>query len=111
VIPGVLKTNDVVKRNVTQATCCSVCSPYNTARWWVIRADFPPAHNNPRSGFRSTTAFCETLGRPPLDAQIARLHARMGAAEANDTDAVASQGLSAGQFMRWMKRECYRDCL
>jgi len=51
------------------------------------------------------------IGASPLDAQIARLHARMGAAEANDTDAVASQGISAGQFMRRMKRECYRDSL
>jgi len=51
------------------------------------------------------------IGASPLDAQIARLDARMGSAEANDTDAVASQGISAGQFMRWMKRECYRDCL
>ena len=47
-------------------------------------------------------------GASPFDAQIARLRARWGAAEAAETDAIANQGLSPSQFMHCMKRGCYR---
>jgi hypothetical protein len=49
------------------------------------------------------------IGASPLDAQIARLHARMGAAETVELDAIGSQGQTVGQFMRRMKRAHHRD--
>jgi hypothetical protein len=45
------------------------------------------------------------------DADIARLRARMGVAQTDDLDAIAGGGQSAGQFMRSIKRECYRSDL
>ena len=49
------------------------------------------------------------IGASPLDAEIARLNARMGAVETEDLEAVACRGVSAGQFLRQLKSRCYRD--
>jgi hypothetical protein len=48
------------------------------------------------------------IGASLLDAEIAGLDARMGAAETDDLEAVACRGLGAAPFMRWMKRDCCR---
>jgi hypothetical protein len=48
------------------------------------------------------------IGATPLDAEIARLDARMGAIETDDLEAVSSRGLSTGQFLQQIKSGCYR---
>ena len=48
------------------------------------------------------------IGASPTDAEIARLQARMGVAETDDWEPVASRGLSARHFMQWVRRDCHR---
>jgi hypothetical protein len=49
------------------------------------------------------------IGATPLDAEIARLEARMGTIETDDLEAVARRGVSAGQFLRQLNSRCDRD--
>ena len=49
------------------------------------------------------------IGATPLDAEIARLEARMGTIETDDLEAIARRGVSAGQFLRQLNSRCYRD--
>jgi hypothetical protein len=48
------------------------------------------------------------IGATPLDAEIARLDARMGAIQTDDLEAVSRRGLSAGQFLQQIKGGCCR---
>lgn len=45
------------------------------------------------------------IGATRLDAEIARLEARMGAVETDGLEAIACRGLSAGRFLQRFKSE------
>ena len=49
------------------------------------------------------------IGATPLEAEVARLEARMGAVETDILEAVACRGLSAGQFLHRLRPGCYRN--
>jgi hypothetical protein len=48
------------------------------------------------------------VGESPVDGDLARLKARMGASEAGGLDPIACAGLGAASSSRWMKKTCHR---